>query len=160
MKKIVRGFLFLFLFGLLSFKAFAGFAGGPYVIWVNLSGDASVDIILKEKIACQDDCLPADVEFFFKSRPDGLTDDLIKAAIFRNNKNAIKKIDKLLRKPYKNLRAGFDGLMVFDSSKTAKLFSTEVGWLMFASEEIHDGITSDNSWGKFCTMIPSITRKP
>jgi len=138
----------------------AGDAGGPYVIWVNLSNNYSIDAMLDKRLQDNDDRIPPDSIFLFRKRPTGITNDLVRKAVVKNDKAAIKKLDKLVRKPFEDFTKGFDGIIVYDEESGARLSSTTRGWNTFYREKLKLPEDPNSIWELFCTLIPEVTRKP
>lgn len=151
-------------FSLLFFSnlnlALAGDPGGPYVIWVNLSNNTSIDEMLDKRLKLEDDRVPPDSNFLFKKRPTGITNELVRKAVIKNDKKAIKLLDKLMHRPFGDFNKGFDGIIVYDEDKAPRLSQVVVGWLAVYSKKIPVPTDPNSVWDTFCILIPEVTRKP
>ncbi|HEY8100068.1 MAG TPA: hypothetical protein VIF82_04895 [Burkholderiaceae bacterium] len=161
MKRITK-IIFLFFILFLNFQktAFAGDVGGPYVIWVNLSNNKTIDELIARRIDEHDDCIPPDAKFLLNDRPDDITDELLHKAVIKNDKASIKLLEKIMRRPFGLLKNGFDGIITYDEEKTPRFSSVVTGWHAVAREKIPKPTDADKKsvWDTFCIVIPPITR--
>ena len=151
---------FCLLFLNLPNNVLAGDAGGPYIIWVNLSNNSSIEEMLDKRLQADDERVPPDSMFLFRKRPTNITNDLVRKAVVNNDKTAIKKLDKLIRKPFEDYKKGFDGIIVYDEVSGPRLSSTTRGWNSFYREKLKTPQDPNSVWELFCKLIPDITRKP
>jgi hypothetical protein len=155
-------FIFLLCILILNLQtcAFAGNAGGPYVIWINLSNNRAIDEMVAKHIAEKDECIPPNAVFLLNSRPNGITNELVSKAVIENDKASISLLEKIMRRPFDILRKGFDGIIAYDDSKYPRFSSVVTGWHAVATEKIPKGANSESIWASFCVLIPPITRAP
>jgi hypothetical protein len=164
-------FLFAFAFSSLSY---AGYAGGPYVVWVNL--DRSIDgkrvdkiianFATRKSVNCDGQWKMGDSLLYMVARPSSISDSLIEDVFLRNDKIQMKRLSLAL----KNHRdadfpshEGLDGIIIYSNKRDAKIMSftkgrRKVESLRIASQgELPPKKDIEDA---FCALLPPITRAP
>lgn len=138
-------------------NAKAGSAGGPYVIWVNLSDNIKIEKVIGSKIESRNDCdYPSLV---IVSLPNWISKDLVKSAIIEKNKKSLKMLKTQLKKPHSSLISdGFDGLIAYDETNAPKFSTTAIVWPKVISEKVAPDSSEQAQWDLFCSMIPPVGR--
>jgi len=143
-----------------STHALAGSPGGPYVVWVNLSSNTAIEKEFMKRMKESDDLDFENGIFLFKKRPTSITNKLVYKAVVKNDKVAIKLLDRIIRRPFEDFDKGFDGIIVYDEENGPRLSSTTRGWKSFYREKLQSPIDLNYAWVLFCKLVPEITRKP
>jgi hypothetical protein len=151
-------------FCLLSFFAFlfisnarAGAAGGPYVIWVNLSENAQIEQTIASRIESYSNCRRP--RLVITPLPDWISKNLVKDAIIKKNKNSLRSLRALLKKPYSDLISdGFDGLIAYDETGAPRFSAISLVWPKIISENLPPNSSEKEQWELFCTFIPPVGR--
>lgn len=104
-------------------SARAGWADGPYVVWVNYSQSPDrIDFIIKNLFNEHDSCIDYNRNpiFYMKARPEGITNDLVYKALFNKNENAQADLYNLLvayagksKWDESQLVSGLDGVVAY-----------------------------------------------
>lgn len=149
---------------LLSFFAFlfisnarAGAAGGPYVIWVNLSGNADIARTIESRIESRSNCLRPSLVIL--PLPDRISKGLVKSAIVRKNKKSLKLLKAELKKPHSSLISeGFDGLISYDETTAPKFSAVALAWPEVFSEKVRPSSSEQVQWSLFCSLLPPVGR--
>ena len=162
MRKTIFYITFSFIL-LFSTKCYAGWAGGPYLIWFNLSTDindaTAVDKRLKKFVNedvkfCWDDGML----LFMKNRPTVITRKLVADAVISKDPVAQKKIDFILKQPFgEEAASGFDGMVVYVNGSIPRLFAITRGRRKMQSFPVKK---PDHLEAAFCNVMPDIVRPP
>jgi hypothetical protein len=161
MKKINFAIV-VFCMLLLNFPIYvqAGDPGGPYVIVVNLSKNASIDAIIDKRLDNEDDSVPPNSSFLLGIRPKGMTNDLVYKAVIKNDKAARKLIAKMISRPFAEYKKGFDGVIIYDEVNVPRFSLMMRGTHDVFKKTIPSPGDPNSVWETFCTMMPEVTRKP
>lgn len=143
-----------------SLPVIAGFAGGPYVIWANLSDNKKIDGLIKAGFKSRGKCHLPDSILFMKERPVSITNDLVKKSLVNKDLKSIKSINKILRKPYEEFHDGFDGVISYVDSPSPRFISLVTGEKLIGTEIIKRPDDENAIWDALCISFPPITRKP
>lgn len=140
--------------------AHAGSVEGPYVIWVNLSGErATTDAIVKNFLDSGDTtCWNDSAIMFMRSKPKNLTEQTVKQALIENNPSAQKKIQKILTTKFGDAENGFDGIIAYTDHPTRSMFS-----MTRSSKKIERDFEIKNTSqipGALCNVMPDVKRAP
>ena len=138
-------------------NAKAGSAGGPYVIWVNLSENTKIEQTIGSKIESRSDCeYPSLV---IVPLPNWISKDLVKSAIVGKNRKSLKILKTQLKKPHSTLISdGFDGLSAYDETNAPKFSTAALVWPKVISEKVVPNSSEQAQWDLFCSMIPPVGR--
>ncbi|WP_139232847.1 hypothetical protein [Duganella sp. CF458] len=149
--------LFIFLYFLLIANASAGAAGGPYVAWINLSQNTSIDQMIESRIASGSNCnYPGLV---IVSVPEWISKDIVKSAIVEKDKKSLRILKAKLRKHHSSLISdGFDGLISYEETNTRKFSAAALVWPKVISEEVAPRSSEKALWDLFCSLIPPVGR--
>ncbi|WP_431479163.1 hypothetical protein [Massilia eburnea] len=142
-----------------SFAAIAnaGAPGGPYVIWVNLSENASIGKAIGSRIDSKSDCDYAGL--IVVPLPDQISKDLVKSAILDKNKKSLKILKAQLKKPYSSLISeGFDGLIAYDETNVPRISAASLVWPNVIGENLGRNSSEKDQWELFCSFIPPVGR--
>lgn len=175
--RLLRGWRATVFFSLLlnaPFQAFAGYAGGPYVVWVNLDHSSErgrIDKVVGEyatakSVNCAGRWKMGDSLLYMKKRPPSIGDDLVEDVFLRKKQESKKQLSSALRN-YKDVDFrhvdGLDGIIVYTTEGGARMMSLTTGKRKIESVAIA-------SHGKppvkgdiedaFCALLPPITRAP
>lgn len=156
------------------FQAFAGYAGGPYVVWVNLdhsSEGGRVDKVVSEyatakSVNCAGRWKMGDSLLYMKKRPSSIGDDLVEDAFLRRKQESKKQLSSALRN-YKDADFrqvdGLDGIIVYTTEGGARMMSLTTGKRKIESVAIashgRPPVKGDIE-DAFCALLPPITRAP
>ncbi|WP_156398180.1 MULTISPECIES: hypothetical protein [unclassified Duganella] len=155
-KKITIAF-FLLIFLTSSSFSNAGFAGGPYFLWINFSKNTHIDDVIASNRSQREDCGEPDMKIV--PAPEWISRDLIDKAVIHDNKNSISTLDKLLRKKYPEYSSqGLDGIIVYTESPTPHFLNFVRGRKIIIKERLKKGSNDEIIWQAFCLMVPPITR--
>ena len=146
---------------LASAPARAGMVFGPYLVWVNLAGDASADAALHDythAVPTTDMCWNSHALLIAGDLPDGLTPALVRKAVVAREPAARKRLLAILKRGDGDIES-FDGVVVVVKGRTPTLAS------LSASGRIRTKVAVDKSgqatWtDAFCDVQPPISRKP
>jgi len=123
MKKFLVSLFFLLIFR----SSHAGTAGGPYVIWINLSENAQIEQTIASRIESYSNCQRP--RLVITPLPDWISKKLVKDAIIGKNKSSLRSLRALLRKPYSGLISnGFDGLIAYDETASPRFSAVSLVW--------------------------------
>jgi len=148
--------------------AYAGFAAGPFLVWVNLQKDANAHIteevvryVKNEKIGVLCDRNVNGPILYVNSRPEGLTDQLVTDALIKHDNAAIASLrEKLLtfRDP-PDVTEGLDGLIVYAEIDGPRMigFGAKSGRPHVSA--INRTMNSYQVIKSFCAVVPPIWRK-
>lgn len=158
----------------ISFQAFAGYAGGPYVVWVNLDRSSEgervdkivADYATAKAVNCAGRWKMGDSLLYMKKRPLLITDDLVEDVFIRKNWSQKKRLSSALRN-YKDIDFhhydGLDGIIVYTTESGAKMMSLTTGKRKIESVAIashsRPPVKGDIE-DAFCALLPPITRAP
>jgi hypothetical protein len=150
--------------------ALAGDPGGPYAVWVNMSDKVVISKFLSRRVAKakNDDSfdnafdVPSliDAEVLFYERPSDITDELVRRAVIKNDKKAIKILNKIMRRDYEGFYGGFDGIIVYDEEDGPRFSLIQRGVDVVFKEKIPSRKDPKSVWETFLLVIPEVTRKP
>lgn len=142
---------------LLIANANAGAPGGPYVIWANLSENASIEKAIGSRIDSRSDCDYAGL--IVVPLPDQISKDLVRSAILDKNRKSLKILKAQLRKPYSSLISeGFDGLIAYDETKVPRISAASLVWPNVIGENLRRNSSEKDQWELFCSLIPPVGR--
>ncbi len=154
-------YVIIFFAGILiNYSATAGFAGGPYTIWVNLSGNNEMDRIIGEQFDERGRCTYPDAILFMRERPSKITNSLVNNALINQDRKSIKLLGSLMRKPFQDLDDGFDGVIAYTDSPSPRFVRLSTGDPITAEKIIKSTRSYDSIWSAFCILMPQISRKP
>lgn len=151
----------LLLAGTCLEPAQAGSVEGPYLVWMNLGGaqHAQADESVREFInGPQRLCWPDDALLYMRKRPAGITTELVRRALLKNEAHAQRTLRRVLRHPYDQV-PGFDGVVAYVPLPEPRL----VGLGMQGALKSHPlrSATGELAWGPvFCQVMPPISRQP
>lgn len=155
-------------------QASAGYAGGPYVVWVNLDHSSEgerVDRIIAnhataKSVSCSGQWKMGDSLLYMKKRPAAIGDELVKDVFLGKNKNQKKRLSSALRR-YKDADFGhydgLDGIIVYAAGGEAKMMSLTTGKNKIESVTVASHGNSpmkEDVEDAFCALLPPITRAP
>lgn len=140
--------------------AIAGFSGGPYAIWVNLSGNAEMDRIIGDQFDERGRCMYPDAILFMRDRPRKITNSLVKKALINQDKKSIKLLSSLMHKPYQDLDKGFDGVIAYTDLPSPRFIRLSTGDPITAEKYVKLPTAEDSIWSAFCILMPQISRNP
>lgn len=139
--------------------ALAGSVEGPYVIWYNMAArPALVDQQVRQYLnsqAAKDKCFDNGAILFMRDKP-AIPAELIAAALYGQEQTAIKRLSALLKKPFKDMDEGFDGIVVYADNGKARLYSLTTG----ARKVVKRDTGMTNVADALCSVMPMITRAP
>lgn len=161
------------LFAVLSpLFSFAGYAGGPYVVWVNLdrSSDGEkvdqiiVDFLSGKSIECDGQWKMGDSLLYMKRRPPSIDDELVRDVFLGKKKTKMKQLDVALRR-YRDAEfphhEGLDGIIVYSRQPEMKIMSFTAGARRIESVAVASQgnvPVKEDVEDAFCALLPSITR--
>lgn len=156
MKKIVLLISFWATFAAPSISN-AGFAGGPYFLWFNLSNNKYIDDVINKNLSDGEDCGDPDMKII--PAPDWINRELIEKALIQENKGSIKVLDDLVRRKYPQYAAqGLDGVIVYTDSPNPRFLNFVRGRKVILKDNLAKPSDEKAIWRKFCLMVPPITR--
>ncbi|QNK66155.1 hypothetical protein [Variovorax sp. PAMC26660] len=159
---------------IIHLSASAGYAGGPYVVWVNLDhsfdgeriDSVVADFVASNSINCDGQWKSGDSLLYMKKRPPLIDDDLVRKVFLKRDAIQRKYLSDALRK-YSEIGFrhydGLDGIVVYSNQGVAKMMSLttkkkEIQSVVLASrgnrpmkKDVEDA---------FCALLPPITRAP
>lgn len=165
-----------FLLFTLAFSSFsyAGYAGGPYVVWVNLDRSTNgkrVDKIIanfatSKSANCDGQWKMGDSLLYMVERPSSISDSLVEDVFLRNDKIQMKRLSLAL----KNHRdadfpshEGLDGVLIYSNKRDAKMMSFTKGKRKVESVRLAsqgEFPSKKDIEDAFCALLPPITRSP
>lgn len=140
--------------------AISGDAGGPHVLWVNLTDKVVISRFLERRIQEQTDEETINMYALFSDRPKGITDEIVRNAIIKKDKKAIMRLDKLIRRSYNGFPfyKGFDGVIVYDEENGPRFSLIERGSYTVYQEKIPARRDPKSVWETFIKVIPEVKR--
>lgn len=138
----------------------AGLVSGLHVIWINLSSapkamnDRIVAYINSE--SARKDCWESGSLLFMHARPKNLSNDLVRSALIEKNTIAQNKLNAILRTPFHDAVAGFDGIIVYSEERGPKYYSMTTGRRKVDALDVD----SRNFEIGICFVMPDSVRKP
>lgn len=158
----------------IPFQSFAGYAGGPYVVWVNLDHSSEgkrvdkviADYATAKSVNCAGRWKMGDSLLYMKKRPLLINDDLIEDVFLRKNSGQKKRLSSALR-TYKDVDFhhydGLDGIIVYTAEGGGKMMSLTTGKRKIESVVIASHgkpPVKEDIEDAFCALLPPITRAP
>lgn len=141
----------------LHLHAYAGAQDGPFVIWVNLSGNSEIDLLIEEQLAKRENC--SRPRLVVTVPPDWISSELVSKGFLKSDKNAIRTLDRLMRKPVTGeFDEGFDGIMVYDDVKGPRISVLIRNQKKVLPMRVGSPGSKAEQWQAFCRTIPPITR--
>jgi hypothetical protein len=142
--------------------AHAGMVFGPYLIWVNLAGDASADEALHDYTHAEptvDTCWNGDALLLIGDYPAAITPELVRRAVVTREPAAQSRLRALLRKGNDDFREGYDGVIVVPKGRKPMLLSFGADGRARSHSAV--GKTGQVDWtDAFCEVQPPVLRKP
>ena len=143
-------------------SARAGMVEGPYLIWINLAGDASADQALHDYTHLEpsvDSCWNGNALLLIGNYPPAITPDLVRRATVAREPAAQRRLRTLLRTSFGDFGDGYDGVIVVPQGGKPRLtsFSTD------GKVRTHSALSKSGAvdWPEaFCDVLPTILRKP
>lgn len=140
-----------------SRASYAGFAGGPYFLWVNLSGNERIEHIINKKLAEGEVCSRPDMQIF--PAPDWISRELITKAIVQGDKRSLASLDALIRRKYPGYtEKGLDGIIVYNENPNPQLSNFVRGRKVITKVPLDKSVNVQATWRIFCGLVPPITR--
>jgi hypothetical protein len=141
-------------------SAGAGSVSGVHVIWVNLSkAPKMVDdrvAAYMHSAAAREACWEENSLLFMHARPKNLNNELVRAAVIGNNAIAQKKVNAILRVPFRDAVAGFDGIIVYSDEHRSTYYGMTTGRRKVATLDVNP----QNADIGICVVMPDAVRKP
>ncbi|WP_156398179.1 MULTISPECIES: hypothetical protein [unclassified Duganella] len=135
----------------------AGFAGGPYFLWVNASSNQRIEKIIEKHLNAGEDCGRPDMQAF--PAPEWIPRDLINNAIVQEDRRSIAELDQMLGRTYPGYSTkGLDGVIVYSENPKPQLSNLVRGRKLIAKLPLNDPNNEQTAWRTFCSMVPPITR--
>lgn len=156
----IKYFTIFFVSVLFHSSAMAGFAGGPYAIFMNLSNNEKMDRVIADQFDERERCSYLDAILFMREGPIGITKPLVRNALINKDKQSIKFLNYLLRKPHQDLIEGFDGVIAYTELPSPRFIRLSTGDPITATRNIKLPVTNDSVWKAFCVLMPQIRRNP
>jgi len=163
----------LFLFA--PIISLAGYAGGPYVVWVNLDLSSEKEEInqvianfaTSKSINCNGEWKRGDSLLYMKKRPPLISNSLIEKVFLKKSNSEKKRLNLALR-GYKDIEfqhyEGLDGVIVYANENGAKkMMSLTTGKKKIESVTLASHGRSPAKGDieeAFCALLPPITRRP
>lgn len=159
---------------LLPSIAVAGYAGGPYVVWVNLDHSLKrvvvdqmiADFAVGKSVNCDDRWKVGDSLLYMKRRPLLIDDELVMDVFLKKSKAKLRRLNAAL-KNYRDAEfphhEGLDGLIVYAGQPEMKLMSFTTGGRQIESISIASKVdvpSKEDVEEAFCALLPPITRAP
>ncbi len=159
---------------LLPSIAVAGYAGGPYVVWVNLDRSLNksavdkmiADFVVRKSVNCGGQWRLGDSLLYMKRRPVLIDDELVRDIFLKKSKAKLNRLNAAL----KNYRddefphhEGLDGLIAYTGQPEMKMMSFTRGRHRIESLAIAskaDMPSKEDMEEAFCALLPPITRAP
>jgi len=142
--------------------AHAGTVFGPYLIWMNLAGDAAADHALHDYTHAKinaDMCWTDEARLFIGDYPPGITPGLVRRAVIQRQPAAQSRLRALLRKGDDARRDGYDGVIVVPRSATPMLASFGADGKVRSHHAVDKA--GEPAWADaFCDVQPPVLRKP
>jgi hypothetical protein len=140
--------------------AIAGITGGPLVVWINLSPKpVEVDKRIQAYLGSGEgerDCGNFGMSLYMIRKPPEITAELAAAALVKKRPAALARVNKLLRKPFRDATEGMDGIVVYTEDPDPKLYSLTTGKTTVRELEIYPKELETG----LCVILPPIVRKP
>jgi hypothetical protein len=140
----------------------AGMVEGPYLIWINLAGDASADQALHEYTHAEptaDTCWNSAALLLIGNYPDAITPELARRAVVAREPAAQKRLRALLRRAHGDFGDGYDGVIVVPKGRKPMLASFGADGKVRTHLAV--GRSGQVDWADaFCEVQPPIVRKP
>lgn len=157
MKRFLKFSTAIYLLVFVQLQAYGGAQDGPFVVWINLSANKSVDNLVREQLSKQETCL--EPRLVVSPPPEWMSPDLIRKGMINGDKKTIASLNRLMLKPVKGFaHEGFDGIVVYDESKGPRFSSLSRGWTAVAREKVAMPASKESQWKAFCVSLPEITR--
>ena len=141
--------------------ALAGMVYGPYLIWVNLAGDASADAALHDytnAVPANDMCWNSHALLIAGNLPDGLTPELVRKAVVAREPAARKHLLAILKRGDGDIES-FDGIVVVAKGGPPRLMSLAASGRVRSKAVVE--MSGQPDWPEaFCDVLPPISRKP
>lgn len=154
-KKLIALFVLTSL--AISSASNAGFAGGPYFLWVNLSTNENIEQVIEKKLSEGEICSRPDMQIF--PVPNWISRDLINQAIVQGDKKSIAALDVLIRRKYPGYsEKGLDGIIVYNETPKPQLSNFVRGRKQVTKVPLGKLKDEEAAWRIFCGLIPPITR--
>lgn len=138
----------------------AGMVSGVHVIWINLSSSPQAinDRIVAyiNSSTARKECWNEGSLLFIHARPKNLSNDLVRSALIEKNTIAQNKLNAILRTPFHDAVAGFDGIIVYSEERGPKYYSMTTGRRKVDTLDVD----SRNVEIGICFVMPDSVRKP
>jgi len=155
---LVSRVIALLMIMLLPNVAISGDAGGPQALFVNLTNKVVIEKFTEMcayKVSHTEDYHEfRNFDLYFRGHNKGITDELVKQAVFKNDKKAIKRLDKLMQY-YSN---DLDGIIVYDEEKGARFSLIERGSYTVRHAKIQERRDPKSVCAAFTSVLPVVTR--
>ncbi|MGW8391053.1 hypothetical protein [Pseudoduganella sp. HUAS MS19] len=150
-------FAFFLTIFLVSNNSIAGFAGGPYFLFINSANNKKIDEIINKKISEKEDCSKPDMQII--DTPDWISQELINKAMVAGDKKAISKLDTLIRKKHPDYSMqGLDGIILYSENPMPQFSNFVRGRKVILKDRLGKSANDEAIWSAFCLMVPPITR--
>lgn len=140
--------------------AVAGSVSGVHVVWVNLSATPQTMnkriALYIDSAAGKKDCWEEGSLLFMKSRPKKMSDALVRSAVIAKDPAAQKILSSMLRQPYGDAVAGFDGIIVYSEEGGPRYDSLTTGRNKVATLDVNP----KNADIGICVVMPDAVRRP
>ena len=141
--------------------ALAGMVQGHRVIWVNLASEPGrVDQHMRSYFeGGTSECLSAHTLVFMRSKPKGITRQLVRRALIQKEAAARVELNKLLQRPFPEAEDGFDGIVAYSDQPSRQMYGLTRGRKKIATASVQstDGEDLEIS---YCKVSPEIVRLP
>jgi hypothetical protein len=162
MNKILAIILISFL--CITTRCIAGDPGGPNIVWVNLgdSNDMQIDEYISDIVHAKEPmCWTASQSYIYKrTRPTGITNDLVKSALIQNNATSIKKLNYLLKHYSDGVVNGFDGIIAYSPHPHPRMIGLTTGRKKPEVDDIENTKDINKIEASFCMVMPDVVTKP
>lgn len=142
----------------------AGMVNEPNIVYANLSEaqDRAVDSALKQAInSANPECWVKGAGLIYmKKRPPGITDELIKRALFQGRLSAKRGLSKALLSYRDDEVSGFDGVVIYADKPVPRFVSMTAKTLAVNSQQIADAHNRNDIELAFCAIKPDVVRAP
>lgn len=173
MKSAVKNFVLFHVLSMLSSASMAGWADGPYVVWINYDTkvydqiNSTTKDILNERDSCID--FTRNPIFYIKKRPPKITNDLVYKAVidkqkmYQNNlyHALIEYRDKSIWNPDSDIN-GLDGVIAYFPLPKPYLISFSFNGYTkkykIKTKYISKANNKNSLREALCEVMPSITR--
>jgi len=159
---------------LLSTTSFAGFRDDHFVAWVNLGGVDDQEITRKIDdfansdridLVCDINWKNNDSILYVKTRPAGITDELVRKVFLKRDESSFLKLSNALRSfrdVDANVRHGLDGVVVYSGGRAPRMMSFTTGErrIKTRSIELKSSSETKDVEDAFCAVLPPIVRAP